>query len=263
MKFFDVNILARYQGGTITGTSGNYDTVFSETLDFSYQSSGQGTDGDLVEAENALGYAAAFDSLIILNTNFKDEIIYIKETETGSWVDITSQAVITESTDGLHRFYKWPSVKTLYSFKITVEDTKTPNEEKSCSCVMSFEEIGDLYIFDKITPTKKLAQKKLKLDVGGVVTVNKGSHWAFQIKSKYIGVQSQADIIQHIQNSDREFFIWINSGLKTAKIDVAPYRFLDFVKCVHTGSPKPSFYKNYLNSVLEDGITFEQTGQLK
>jgi len=263
MKFFDSNVIARYQGGTINETSGNGDSAFSETTEFSYQSDGQDTDGDTVELERIFTFEQSFDSLCILASNFKDAEIWIKTTELGSYTNITSTATVLTSDDGLSKFYKWPTVQNFWEFKVVVDDTIVANQEKECGCIMAFTEIGDLYIFADISPKKIYNQKKLKLDQGGVVVVNKGSHWEFKLKSKYLGVQAQADIIQNLQNLGREFFIWINSGLETAKIEVAPYRFNDFIKCVHTGKPNPKFYKNYLNSVLDDGIDFEQTGQLK
>jgi hypothetical protein len=263
MKFFDVNVIAKYQGGTMDGSSGNYMTAFTETTELSYQSDGEDTDGNEVTLTRVFTSKKEFDSLCILDTNFKDTTIWRKETDVSSWENITSQAVLTSKKDGTSHFYKFPSIIDFYSLEIRVPNTVVANQEKSCGCIMAFTEIGDLYMFNDIDCKKAYVQKKLTLEKGGIVTVNKGFWWKFAIKSKFIGVQSQADILANVQNLGREFFIWINSGLESAKIEAQPYTFNDFIKCVYTGTPSPSFYKNYLNSVFEDQLTFEQTGMIK
>ncbi len=264
MRFFDSNVLARYRGGTIAGTSGNASTAFSETIDYSYISSGQDTDGDEVILNRTFESEQELDALVILNHNFANLTIWTKETAVSSFVNVTpiGDNVIV-SNDSKHTFYKWSALQKFFEIEFRVSNTSPANQEKTCSAIMGFEEIGNLYIFNKVTTTRKAKQKVLKLDAGGVVVVNKGHHWQFNISSKYIGVQEQYDIIQTIQNMGRDFFIWINSGYESQKVDVEPYRFEDFVKCTHTGNPKPSAHKNYLNSVFNDGIKFEQTGQIK
>lgn len=263
MRFFDINVLGRYQGGTISATSGNGNTAFSETVDFSYQSSGQDTDGDVVILNRTFDTEQEFDSLVILANNFKNLSIWRKETELSSFEDITSLASVTESKDEASHFYKFPSIVKFFELEIRVPDTVVSDEEKQCGCIMAFTEIGNLLKFTDIDTQKKFKQKKMELDAGGVVVVNKGSWWTFKVKSKYISDQASVDIINAIQNLGREFFIWINSGYEVAKVEVEPYRFNDFIKCVYTGTPNPGFYKNYLNSVYEDGLNFEQTGQIK
>jgi len=263
MRFFDVNVLGRYQGGAITATSGNGNTAFSETVDFSYQSSGQDLDGDTVILGREFDSEQEFDSLVILQNNFKNVSIWRKETEVSSWENITSSFVITESADHQSHFYKSASIIKFYSLEIRIPDTVVADQEKECGCIMAFTELGNLIKFTDIDTQKKFKQKKMELDAGGIVVVNKGSWWTFKIKSKYISDQATVDLITTIQNLGREFFIWINSGYESAMVEVEPYRFNDFIKCVHTGTPNPGFYKNYLNSVFEDGLQFEQTGQIK
>lgn len=263
MRFFDVNVIARYQGGTVDGSSGNPNTAFSETTDFSYQSSGQDTDGDEVTLNRAFTTEHEFDSLVILDHNFKNATIWRKETETSSWEDITSSFTKTSKKDFTSDFYKSDSIIKFFELEIRVSNTIVANEEKTCGCIMAFTELGNLIKFSDIDVQKKFKQKKLELDAGGVVVVNKGSWWTFKVKSKYISDQDTVDLFKTLQNLGREFFIWINSGYETAQVEVEPYTFNDFVKCVFTGTPKPSFYKNYLNSHFEDDLQFEQTGQIK
>jgi hypothetical protein len=264
MRFFDTNVLARTQGGTYTATTGNASVVFSETIESTYQSIGQGTNGDEVIINRAYTSPKKFDSLVILDTNFANQSIWTKETDVSSFVDITPTGDnVVISNDLKSVYYTFDTIQTFVEMEIRVSNTLPINEEKYCGCIMAFEEIGNLIIFNDINTVRKPTQKKLSLDSGGVVTVNKGFHWQFKISSKYIGVQEQYDIIQFIQNMGRDFFIWINAGYDSAKVEVAPYRFTDFIKCTHTGSPSPSAHKNYLNGVFDDGITFEQTGQLK
>lgn len=264
MRFFDSNVLARYRGGTIDGTSGNASSAFSETTDYSYSSSGQATDGDEVILNRTFETEQTLDALVILKHDFADLSIWTKETAVSSFVDVTPTGDnVVVSKDGLSTFYKWLSTQNFFEIEFRVSNTTPANEEKICAAIMGFDEIGELEIFSKIDTKQTPKQKILKLDTGGIVNVVKGKHWKFNIQSKYIGVQEQYDIIQTIQNMGRDFFIWINAGYETQKVDVAPYRFEDFIKCTHTGTPSPSAHKNYLNSVFNDSLRFEQTGMIK
>ena len=259
MKFFNENELGKYQGGTTAESSGDADNAFSDTITIPYISSGQTV--STVTLERKLELESTIDSIFILDSNFDDLTIYASATSGGAYVDITSNATLQVSQDGLNRYYSFATPFSFFDMKFEVADTTPASQEKEVGAILGFLEIGEILRFSSIQPTKNFIRKISELDAGGVVTMNKGSYWTYKIKTQYVSVQSEVDVAKAIQDISTNFFFWLNGGYEgEEKVRVDPYRFEDLIKCVSTGKAKPSFYKNYLNNVVSDGIDFQQTG---
>ena len=259
MKFFNENELGKYQSGTTDESSGDADNAFSDTITIPYISSGQ-TASTLV-LERKLEFEATIDSIFILDSNFADVTIYASATSGGAYVDITSNATLLTSQDGLNRYYSFATPFSFFDMKFEVVNTSPLSQEKEVGAILGFLEIGSIERFSAIAPVKEFIRKASVLDAGGVVTMNKGSYWTYKIKTQYVGIQSEVDVVNEVQNLSSNFFFWLNDGYDgEEKVRVEPYRFEDLIKCVVTGKSKPSFYKNLLNNIVSDDVGFKQTG---
>lgn len=259
MKFFDINQLGKYQDGTTDQSSGDADNVFTDNIDKTYNSSGQGTDGNTVILERKREQENTIDTIMVLNCNFANFRIFKAITSGGAYTDITSSAVLTISEDGLNRFYTFATPFSFFDMKFECDNTTPANNEKSCGAILGLLELGEINRFSSIEPKKEFLRKELKLEQGGVQTILKGAYWTYKIKTRYNTIQSEVDLINTIQNRAQEFFFWLNGNNEgNEQVKAEPYRFQDFFKAVATGSAKPRFYKNYLNKSFEDTFEFKQ-----
>jgi len=261
MIFYYENELGKYQGGSTAESSGDADNAFSDTANVPYTSSGETASTTYVERK--LEFEATIDSIFVLNQNLDDLTIYAAATSGGSYVDITANATLQMSQDGLHRYYKFATPFSFYDIKFECADTSPSGQEKRIGAILGLLEIGTIERFSAINTVKNFIRKTASLDSGGTVTMNKGSYWSFKLNTQYVGVQSEVDVAYDVQNATQDIFFWLNGGYDgEEKVKVEPYRFKDLLKCVVTGKSKPNFYKNFLNNVVNDEVTFEQTGMV-
>lgn len=266
MRFLTENILGSYNGQTtFSSSSGDVFNAFSDTIKIPFISSGEGTDGNTVELKQESTFEESFDTIVVLASNFDDFKISTSATSGGAFTDITSNATLTISVDGTHRLYKFPTIETYFDIKFEIDDTITPNQEKQCGAILGMTELGSLDRFKLVKPKGKIQKKVIKLESGGIAVLNKGSnHWEFAIDIDLISGQTDMDLIETVQNRQRDFWFWINDnhdGEETVKQE--PYRFQDFIRCAYSGDLRPSFYKNYLNKAASGNkFKFGQTGKI-
>jgi len=260
MRFLSENFLGSYNGqDSITASSGDPYNAFSDTTKFNYQSDGQGTDGNIVSLQQDFSSAQTLDTIAVLISNFDDFKISIASG--GSFTDVTSQATLTISQDGLSRIYKFASSINFTEIKFEISDTITPNQEKICGAILGFTEIGSIERFKSVKPKGQIQKKIINLESGGVAVLNKGDiHWNFTINTDLVSVQSEIDIVELIQQRNKDFWFWINDNYDGQElVKQAPYRFQDFIRCSYTGDSNPAFYKNYLNKTAMNDLKFSQT----
>jgi len=263
MRFLTENILGSYNDqDSITASSGDPYNAFSDTTKFNYQSDGQDTDGDTVILQEDFSFSQSLDTIVVLACNFAD--FTISTASGASFTDVTSQATLTISQDGIHRLYEFASPITFTEIKFEIDDTITPNEEKQCGCILGFTEIGTIDRFKSVKPKGSIQKKVIKLESGGVAVLNKGDiHWDFTINTDLISVQAEIDTIEAIQVRTQDFWFWINDNYDgSEKVKQEPYRFQDFIRCSYTGDSSPSFYKNYLNKAAINDLKFAQTARI-
>ncbi len=262
MRFFGSNELASYNEQTITASSGDPYLCFSDTTKFSYESEGQGADGDVVEFLQEFTYEVTLDTIVVLACNFAD--FKILTASGGSFTDITANATLLTSQSGTHRLYKFPSEISFTEIKFQVEDTITANEEKTVGNILGFTELGSILRFQSVKTTGKIKRKVNELDSGGVAVISKGQqHWDFSINSALISDQTEFDLIETLQARTSNFWFWINDGYDgNEKVLVEPYRFQDFMRCAMTGGSAPSHHKNFLNLAAKDQLKFRQTARI-
>ena len=263
MRFLTGNILGTYNGqNSITASSGNPYTAFSDTTKFNYQSEGQDTDGNIVALRQDFSANQTLDTIVVLLSNFDD--FKISTASGGSFTNITSQAVLKISQDGLSRIYKFGTPINFTEIKFEISDTITPNQEKQCGAILGFTEIGKIERFKSVKPKGIIQKKVIKLESGGVAVLNKGDlHWEFTINTDLVSVQSEIDVVEFIQQINQDFWFWINDGYDGKElVKQEPYRFQDFIRCAYTGDSSPSFYKNYLNKTAMNDLKFSQTSKI-
>lgn len=263
MRFLTENILGSYNGqDAITASSGDPYNAFSDTTKFSYQSDGQDTDGNVVELQEDYSSSQSLDTVVVLASNFDD--FKISTASGGAFTDVTSQAVLQLSADGLSRLYKFASPITFTEIKFEISDTITPNQEKQCGAILGFTELGSIERFKSVKPKGTVQKKIIKLESGGVAVLNKGDiHWDFTINTDLVSVQSEIDVVEAIQSRTRDFWFWINDGYDGEElVKQEPYRFQDWIRCSYTGDSSPAFYKNYLNKTAMNDLKFAQTARI-
>lgn len=263
MRFLSENFLGSYnQQSSIIASSGDPYNAFSDTFKFKYLSENQGTDGDIVSFQQDFGQEQTLDTIVVLKHNFADFVI--STASGGAFTDVTSQAVLQNSVDGLNKIYKFAAPISFTEIKFDISGTIPVNVEKSVGAIIGMLEIGSIDRFTSIKPKGKIERKVLKLESGGVVALSKGeNHWDFSIKTDLVTVQNEIDIVESIQNRTTDFFFWINDGYdgdETVKQE--PYRFEDFKRCVYTGDLQPMFYNNYLNKNANNTLKFAQTPKI-
>jgi hypothetical protein len=263
MRFLSNNYLGSYNNqSSITASSGDPYNAFSDTTKYSFESEGQDTDGDTVSLQQDFSSEQTLDTIVILNCNFNDFAISIASG--ASFTDVTSQATLTLSQDGIHRLYKFPSAISFTEIKFEVDDTITPNQEKQVGAILAFSEIGSIERFKMVRPKGMANKKVIKLESGGVSVLYKGDiHWEFGVNTDLVSIQEEIDIVETIQNRQQDFFFWINDGYDGAeKVKQEPYRFQDFIRCAYVGDLDPMFYKNYLNKTASNKLKFKQVTKI-
>ena len=263
MRFLSENFLGSYNGqDSIVASSGDPYNAFSDTTKFSYQSDGQATDGNVVSLQQDFSSAQTLDTIVVLISNFDDFKISIASG--ASFTNVTNQAILTISQDGLSRIYKFASPINFTEIKFEISDTITPNQEKQCGAILGFTEIGSIERFKSVKPRGVIEKKVIKLESGGVAVLNKGDiHWEFTINTDLVSVQSEIDIVELIQQRNQDFWFWINDNYDGQElVKQEPYRFQDFIRCAYTGDSSPSFYKNYLNKTAMNDLKFSQTSKI-
>jgi len=259
MRFLEGNILGSYnQQISIESTSGDQYDAFSDTTTYNFQSVGQNTDGNILVLQQDFSSSQSLDTIVVLKSNFADFSISIASG--GAFTDVTSNAVLQESKNGLSRIYKFATPISFTEIKFEVSGTLPINLEKTVGSILGMTEIGSIDRFSLIKPKGNIAKKTLKLESGGIVVLYKGSnHWDFSINTTLVTVQNEIDIVATIQNRTSDFFFWINDGYDGDEtVRQEPYRFEDFVRCVYSGDIQPMFYKNYLNKNANNKLKFAQ-----
>lgn len=263
MRFLTENILGSYNGQTaITASSGDPYNAFSDTTKFSYQSESQDTDGSTVSLIQEFNSEQTLDTIVVLKCNFND--LTISTASGGAYTDVTSQATLTISQDGINRLYKFASAISFTEIKFEVDDTITANQEKECGAILGMTEIGSIERFTSVKPKGMVQKKVIKLESGGIAVLNKGDiHWDFTINTDLVSVQAEIDIVELIQNRTQDFWFWINDGYDGEElVKQEPYRFQDWIRCAYTGDSAPAFYKNYLNKTAKNALKFAQVAKI-
>lgn len=263
MRFLSENFLGSYNNqDTITASSGDPFNAFSDTTKFSYESSGQDTDGNTVSLQEDFANIQTLDTIIVLISNFAD--FKILTASGAAFTDVTGNAVLTISEDGFSRLYKFATPISFTEIKFEIDNTIVANQEKMCGAILGFSEIGSIERFSSVNPRGVVQKKVLKLESGGVAVLNKGDvHWEFDINTDLVSIQSEIDIVETIQNRDIDFFFWINDNHDgDEKVKQEPYRFVDFIRCGYTGNFQPQFYKNFLNKIASNKLKFAQTARI-
>jgi len=263
MRFLTENILGSYNDQVaITASSGNAYNAFSDTIKFNYQSEGQNVNGNTVELIQFFSSEQSLDTLAVLNHNFVDFSIWISSGF--GYIDVTSQAVLKNSADGLSKVYKFSASISFTQIKFTIDDTIIADEEKKVGAILGFTEIGSIERFKSVRTSGQIQKKVIKLESGGVAVLNKGStHWDFSISTDLVSIQNEIDTVAIIQNRNKDFFFWINDGYDGNQIvNQEPYRFQDFKRCSYTGKNNPNFYKGYFNKTASNSLKFSQTAEI-
>lgn len=263
MKFLSENKLGSYnRQNSITASSGDPLNAFADTTKFKYLSEGQATNGDTVFLQQNFAEEQELDTIVLLLSNFADFKISIASG--ASFTDVTANATLTISQDGLSRYYKFATPINFTEIKFEVDNTIVADQEKTCGAILGMTEIGSIQRFSNVKPTGKIEKKVLKLDAGGVAVLNKGDvHWDFTINTEFVSVQNEIDIVELIQNRTSDFFFWINDNHDGEElVRQEPYRFQDFIRCAYTGDLSPMFHKNFLNLTAKNDLKFAQTSKV-
>lgn len=263
MKFLSGNNLGSYnRQNSISSSSGDAYAAFGDTTKFNYLSEGQALNGDTVFLQQEFSDVQEIDTIVLLQSNFNDFKISIASG--AGFTDVTGQAVLTISQDGISRYYKFTTPIEFTEIKFEVDDTIIADEEKSCGAILGMLEIGSIQRFKSVKPKGMIQKKNLKLDSGGVAVLSKGDiHWEFTINTDLVSVQNEIDIVETIQNRTQDFFFWINDNYDGSElVKQEPYRFQDFIRCAYTGDSSPEFYKNFLNLSAKNDLKFAQTAKV-
>ncbi len=263
MRFFDSNFSARYQGGAVDQSSGLGWNAFNENSLFPYVSTGQDTDGDSVWIDRELVADTIITRIFISKTNIANLVIkYMKDGDSSYTTLLASQYDLTTSEDGTGFLFNIKTNITLNKLRLEGANTTPANEEKMLENIYLFNEIGEIKIFKKIIPERERNQKRLKLDSGGSVIVNKGYGWKISLTLDANNQASDVETFNKLRNSEKNFFVWINDNSEFAfNVYQDGYNFGDLIKVGAFGKSKFEYTDNYFGHGIKDKLTMYEAGK--
>lgn len=256
-RFFDTNYLFENFGGTFDASSNSSiaNLAFDEDRQFSWTSTGEGTDGNAVYLEQTLAATSTIDTIFVKNTNISDLTIQVDVGSGYVSLSTASTFTLTKSDAGDVYYYKLDSSINLDAIKFEGSNTITANEEKTIEQCLAFLELGYITYNNDIIPKRVRKQALTELNSGKVDIVNKGETWEFMLSLKSHYNSDDNTIIDTILQRDSEMWLWLNDDNEdTIVMSQEPWRFQDIYKVAFQKNDSVKFTKNMYFSGIDVDI---------